>query len=105
MPAIAYSVYPAGNVSTVSDHALVLNAPLQETLKGAQYRHVPLGWKGLSRQKLTVMRLIMPSAWLPRDARQMPKNREKVMMPRMFMLTAATTTLSGTMLRATASSA
>ena len=49
--------------------------------------------------------LIMPSAWLPRDARQMPKKSEKVMMPRMFILTAATTTLSGTMLRATASSA
>ena len=51
------------------------------------------------------MRLMKPSAWSPRDARQIPKNSENVMMPRMFMLTAARTTLSGTILRATASSA
>ena len=102
---MAYSVYPAGNVSNVSDHAQVLDAPVQRTLKGAQCRHMPLDCKGKRSQELTVIRLIMPSAWLPWDARQMPKKSEKVMMPRMFMLTAATTTLSGTILRATASSA
>lgn len=68
-------------------------------------RPVTVDCKAMSRQDRTWIRLIMPSALLPRDPRQMPKNSEKVMMPRMFMLTAARTTLSGTMLRATASSA
>lgn len=52
-----------------------------------------------------MMRLMKPSAWSPSDARQIPKKSENVMMPRMFMFTAARTILSGTMLRATASSA
>ena len=45
------------------------------------------------------------SATSPRLARARPKKREKVMMPRMFMSTAATAMFSGKMLRATPRSA
>lgn len=56
-------------------------------------------------EKLTSTSLIMGSAASPTVLRHRPKNSEKVMMPRMFMLTAAAATLSGNMLRATSSSA
>lgn len=55
--------------------------------------------------KRTLMRLMRPSACSPSWERQRPKKSEKVITPRMFMLTAAATTLSGTALRATTSSA
>ena len=50
---------------------------------------------------LTLTSLIMGSAASPSVERHSPKKREKVIMPRMFMSTAAAATLSGNMLRAT----
>ena len=54
---------------------------------------------------LTSMSLIIGSAGSPTVLKHRPKKREKVMTPRMFMLTAAAATLSGNMLRATSSNA
>ena len=61
--------------------------------------------KGDSAEKLTSTSLTIGSAASPTVLRHSPKNSEKVIIPRMFMLTAAAATLSGNMLRATFSSA
>lgn len=55
----------------------------------------------LKSSKLTSMSFIIGSAASPTVLKHRPKKREKVMTPKMFILTAAAATLSGNMLRAT----
>ena len=55
--------------------------------------------------RLTSMSLTKGSALSPTVLKHKPKKSEKVITPKMFMLTAAAATLSGNMLRATSSRA